>query len=226
MTETFPAPERPQPFRTKAELAAEHIKQMIMSGQTPPGTKIVTRVVAQAVGISDTPVREAIKQLVSEEWLVERPHIGAVVADFTVQNVRELYGIRAALTSLALQLHQAPLSGPRLAAVDEVLAGSAVAIAAGDVAAFAALNRRFHSLLCDTEQSRLVHRMLVGLWSKTETAQRGFRLVPWRLPQSHAEHVAIRDALAEGDIARASELQHAHEMAAMNALIQAMDGEP
>ncbi|GII64785.1 GntR family transcriptional regulator [Sphaerisporangium krabiense] len=226
MTETFPAQGVAQQFRTKAELAAEHIKQMIMSGQAPPGTKIVTRVVAQAVGISDTPVREAIKQLVSEEWLVERPHIGAVVADFTVQNVRELYGIRAALTSLALQLHQAPLSGARLAAVDEVLAGSTVAIAAGDVAAFAALNRRFHSLLCDTEQSRLVHRMLVGLWSKTETAQRGFRLVPWRLPQSHAEHVAIRDALAEGDIARASELQHAHEMAAMNALIQAMDGEP
>jgi DNA-binding GntR family transcriptional regulator len=225
MTEMFPPSERPQPFRTKAELAADHIKQMIMSGQAPPGTKILTRVVAQAVGISDTPVREAIKQLVSEEWLVERPHIGAVVADFTVENVRELYGIRAALASLALQLHPAPLSGQRLLAIDQVLAASAVAIDAGDVASFARLNRRFHSLICDTEQSRLVHRMLVGLWSKTETAQRGFRLVPWRLPKSHAEHVAIRDALVEGDIARASELQHAHETAAMNALIEAMDGE-
>ncbi|MCC5578355.1 GntR family transcriptional regulator [Microtetraspora sp. AC03309] len=222
MTETFLAPDRP--FRTKAELAAEHIKQMIMSGQTPPGAKIITRVVAEAVGVSDTPVREAIKQLVSEEWLVERPHIGAVVAEFTVANVRELYSIRAALTSLALELHAAPLSGARLVAVDEVLTASARAIADGDVAAFARLNRRYHSLLCDTEESRIVHRMLQGLWAKTETAQRGFRLVPWRLPHSHAEHMAIRDALVAGDIARASELQHAHEMAAMDALIHAMDG--
>ncbi|MFI6455784.1 GntR family transcriptional regulator [Streptosporangium amethystogenes] len=225
MTEVFPPSGRPKPFRTKADLAADHIKQMIMSGQAQPGTKIITRVVAEAVGVSDTPVREAIKQLVSEEWLVERPHIGAVVAEFTVDNVRELYGIRAALTSLALQLHPAPLSGARLLEVDTVLEASLVAIDGGDVAAFATLNRRFHSLICDTEKSRLVHRMLVGLWSKTETAQRGFRLVPWRLPKSHAEHVAIRDALAEGDIGRASELQYAHEMAALAALIEVMEEE-
>ncbi|MDF5755604.1 GntR family transcriptional regulator [Spongiactinospora sp. TRM90649] len=210
------------PFRTKADLAADHIKHLIMTGAAPPGTKIITRVVAEAVGISETPVREAIKQLCSEEWLVERPHVGAVVADFTVQNVRELYGIRAALTSLALQLSGRPLAGERLAQVDQVLAESAVAVEAGDVAAFARLNRHFHSLLCDTEQTRLTHRMLQSLLSRTETAQRGFRLVPWRLPASHAEHVAIRDALVAGDIALASRLQHAHETAAMDALIEGM----
>lgn len=94
------------------------------------------------------------------------------------------------------------------------------------MAEFARLNRAFHSLLCDTEQSRLTHRLLLGLWSRTETAQRGFRLVPWRLPESHAEHVAIRDALVAGDLPRASELQYAHEMAAMSALIEAINDTP
>ncbi|MGW5162352.1 GntR family transcriptional regulator [Nonomuraea wenchangensis] len=207
------------PFRTKADLAAEHIKHLIMTGAAAPGTKIITRVVAEAVGISETPVREAIKQLCSEEWLVERPHVGAVVAAFTVENVRELYSVRAVLTALALELGGEALTGERLTAVDEVLAGCEIAVRDGDVATFARLNRRFHSLLCDTEHSRLTHRMLQGLWARTETAQRGFRLVPWRLPESHAEHVAIRDALVAGDIALASRLQHAHEMAAMEALI-------
>lgn len=210
------------PFRTKADLAVEHIKHLIMTGEAPPGTKIITRVVAEAVGISETPVREAIKQLCSEEWLVERPHVGAVVAAFTVDNVRELYSVRAALTALALRLSGEPLAGERLAAVDDVLARSEVAVREGDVATFAALNRRFHSLLCDTEHSRLTHRMLQSLWARTETAQRGFRLVPWRLPESHREHVAIRDALVAGDLDRASELQHDHEMAAMQALVDKM----
>jgi DNA-binding GntR family transcriptional regulator len=208
------------PFRTKADLAAEHIKHLIMSGEAPPGTKITTRVVAEAVGISETPVREAIKQLCSEEWLVERPHVGAVVAELTVENVRELYSVRAALTALALELGGLPLAGERLAEVDEVLAACEIAVREEDVAAFARLNRRFHSLLCDTEHSKLTHRMLQSLWARTETAQRGFRLVPWRLPRSHAEHVAIRNALVEGDISLASRLQHAHEMAAMKALIE------
>jgi DNA-binding GntR family transcriptional regulator len=208
------------PFRTKADLAAEHIKHLIMSGEAPTGTKITTRVVAEAVGISETPVREAIKQLCSEEWLVERPHVGAVVAELTVENVRELYSVRAALTALSLELGGLPLAGERLAEVDEVLAACEIAVREEDVAAFARLNRRFHSLLCDTEHSKLTHRMLQSLWARTETAQRGFRLVPWRLPRSHAEHVAIRNALVEGDISLASRLQHAHEMAAMKALIE------
>lgn len=210
------------PFRTKADLAADHIKNLIMSGEAPPGMKITTRMVAEAVGISETPVREAIKQLCSEEWLVERPHVGAVVAAYTVENVRELYSVRAALTSLALKLDGRPLAGDRLAEVDAVLAECEVAVAKLDVAAFARLNRRFHSLLCDTESSRLTHRMLQSLWARTETAQRGFRLVPWRLPESHNEHVAIRNALVAGDITLASELQHAHEMAAMQALIDGL----
>jgi DNA-binding GntR family transcriptional regulator len=190
-----------------------------MSGEAPPGTKITTRVVAEAVGISETPVREAIKQLCSEDWLVERPHVGAVVAELTVANVRELYSVRAALTALALELGGVPLEGARLAEVDAVLAESETAVAGEDVAAFARLNRRFHSLLCDTEHSKLTHRMLQSLWARTETAQRGFRLVPWRLPESHAEHIAIRNALVAGDIPLASRLQHAHETAAMKALI-------
>ncbi|MFI9591461.1 GntR family transcriptional regulator [Nonomuraea sp. NPDC052265] len=208
------------PFRTKADLAADHIKHLIMSGEAPPGTKITTRVVAEAVGISETPVREAIKQLCSEDWLVERPHVGAVVAELTVANVRELYSVRAALTALALELGGVPLEGARLAEVDAVLAECETAVAREDVAAFARLNRRFHSLLCDTEHSKLTHRMLQSLWARTETAQRGFRLVPWRLPKSHAEHIAIRNALVAGDIPLAGTLQHAHEMAAMKALIE------
>ncbi|MER5439451.1 GntR family transcriptional regulator [Streptomyces sp. NPDC002790] len=217
-----PAPRPPEPFRTKADLAAEHIKQEIMSGRAAPGTKLVARTVAEAVGISETPVREAVKQLVSEGWLVERPHVGAVVAQVTVDNARELYGVRAALSALALELG-GPLTGTRLDQVDEVLAESVEAVGEGDVARFAALNRRFHSLLCDTGQTQMIHRMLTGIWSKTETAQRGFRLVPWRLPESHAEHVAIRDALAGGSFQEAAELVRAHELAAMDALIQALE---
>ncbi|WP_306317103.1 MULTISPECIES: GntR family transcriptional regulator [unclassified Streptomyces] len=213
---------QPEPFRTKADLAAEHIKQLIMSGRAEPGTKLVARPVAEAVGISETPVREAIKQLVSEGWLVERPHVGAVVAQVTVDNARELYGVRAALSALALELG-GPLEGDRLEQVDEVLADSAEAVAAEDVARFATLNRRFHSLLCDTEHTRMIHRMLLGVWSQTATAQRGFQLVPWRLPESHAEHLAIRNALVEGEFHKAAELVRTHELAAMDALIRALD---
>ncbi|MFC8847956.1 MULTISPECIES: GntR family transcriptional regulator [unclassified Micromonospora] len=209
-------------FQMKSDIAISHIKQMIMSGDAPPGSRIVARVVSEALGISETPVREAIKSLVADEWLVLRPHVGAVVASVGLDNIQEVYGIRGALGGLAIELGGAAYPAERLAEIDAVLRACEPVVADRDVDAFSTLNRQFHALLSDTPQTTVINRMLTSLWSRTEGAKYGFRFVPWRLAESHAEHVAIRDAIVAGDFARAARLVREHEQAGMEALLQGM----
>ncbi|GAB3149952.1 GntR family transcriptional regulator [Micromonospora sonneratiae] len=212
-------------FQMKSDIAISHIKRLIMSGEAPPGSRIVARVVSEALGISETPVREAIKSLVADEWLVLRPHVGAVVASVGLDNIQEIYGIRGALGGLAIELGGTAYTPERIAEIDAVLRECEPVVAERDVDAFSKLNRRFHALLSDTPQTTVINRMLTSLWSRTEGAKYGFRFVPWRLPESHAEHVAIRDAIVAGDFALAARLVREHEQAGMDALLQGLQNQ-
>ncbi|MBO4207480.1 GntR family transcriptional regulator [Micromonospora echinofusca] len=212
-------------FQMKSDIAINHIKELIMSGAAPPGSRITARVVAEALGISETPVREAIKSLVADEWLVLRPHVGAVVASVGLDNIQEIYGIRGSLGALAVELGGVSYTPQRIAEIDAVLRDCEPMVAARDVDGFSQLNRRFHALLSDTPQTTVINRMLTSLWSRTEGAKHGFRFVPWRLAESHAEHVAIRDAIVAGDYAHAARLVQQHERAGMNALLQGMQSQ-
>ncbi|WP_433392155.1 GntR family transcriptional regulator [Micromonospora sp. KLBMP9576] len=209
-------------FQMKSDIAISHIKRMIMSGEAPPGSRIIARVVAEALRISETPVREAIKSLVADEWLVLRPHVGAVVASVGIDNIQEFYGIRASLGALAVELAGPHYTGQRIAEIDAVLRECPPVIAERDVDGFSVLNRRFHALLSDTPHTMVIHRMLSSLWSRTESAKRGFRFAAWRLPESHAEHVAIRDAVVAHDFDLAARLVREHEHAALEALLQGL----
>ncbi|MGW1057221.1 GntR family transcriptional regulator [Micromonospora rubida] len=209
-------------FQMKSDIAISHIKRMIMSGEAPPGSRITARVVAEALHISETPVREAIKSLVADEWLVLRPHVGAVVATVGLDNIQEIYGIRASLGGLAVELAGPYYPEQRLAEIDLVLRECEPVVAEQDVDGFSVLNRRFHALLSDTPQTTVIHRMLTSLWSRTSSARRGFRFASWRLPESHDEHVAIRDAVVAHDFELAARLIREHEHAAMEALLQGL----
>ena len=69
----------PPVFLSKADIARRHIEGLILSGAAKPGDRITTREVSEALGISETPIREAIRSLAAEGWLEVKPHVGAVV---------------------------------------------------------------------------------------------------------------------------------------------------
>lgn len=208
----------PPVYLTKSDVARQHIQGMILSGLVRSGERITTREVSEALGISETPIREAIRALASEGWLDLQSHIGAVVASFSVEQVQEIYALRGLIGALAIDLGAASYDGARLAEIDTNIAASEAAVAAQDVKLYAQLNHEFHILLCDTPYSQWSLRMLVNLRAQTAMHQ-GFEAVPQRMSESLAEHQAIRNALGDADFARAAALVTQHERAAGAALI-------
>jgi DNA-binding GntR family transcriptional regulator len=213
----------PTPHQTKSDRARSHIQELILSGTARAGDRLTTREVAEALGISETPIREAIRLLAAEGWLTLSPHHGVVIASINASQITEVYAIRGALGALAIERGAASYTQTQLAALDTNLATSGHAVATADIQAYVRLNREFHALLSDTPHTQWTLRLLDNIWAQTAAAGRGFEAVPDRLKTSLAEHRAIRAAIAEHNYPKAAQLLAEHERIAGAALIAALD---
>lgn len=204
---------KPAIFLSKTDLARRHIEGMIISRQVKPGDRITTREVSEALGISETPIREAIRSLASEGWLEVQTHVGAVVSSAGSEQLREIYALRGLIGALAIELGSTSCNAERMAAIDANIAEAKAAVEAKDTAAYTKTNHEFHVLLNDTPQSQWCLRMLVNLSAMT-SAHYGFNLLPERMAASLAEHIAVRDALRAKDFEAAASLIKLHERSA------------
>ncbi|WP_210484832.1 GntR family transcriptional regulator [Microvirga antarctica] len=206
-------------FLTKSDLARQHIQEMVISGAVRAGDRITTRQVSEEIGISETPIREAMRSLSAEGWLDSHAHLGVVVASIKSEQVEEVYAIRGALGALAVRLGGLSFTEQRLAEIDRNLADSEEAVSALDFSAYARLNRAFHTFLTDTPYTQWILKLLSNLTAQTSAFHRGFNAVPDRLRGSLDEHHAIRKALGEGDFDRAAAIIVEHERTAGSALV-------
>lgn len=210
--------------RTKSDLARQHIEELILSGTARAGDRITAREVSQALMISETPIREAIRSLAAAGWLSLQAHHGGVVASINREQLTEVYAIRGALGAVAIQLG-GPYYPPRiLAALDSNLEQAETAAKTGNVPQYARLNRAFHLLLCDTPNTQWTLRLLANLSAQTMAAGRGFEAAPARIGGSLQEHRAIRQAIGDRDFTHAAALLVEHERIAGAALIAALTG--
>jgi len=205
----------PQPaiFLSKTDLARRHIEGLIISRKVQPGDRITTREISEALGISETPIREAIRSLAAEGWLEVQMHVGAVVASAGSEQLREIYALRGLIGALAIELGAESYDAARLAQIDGNIAQAEAAVKAQDVEGYIRLNHEFHIILYDTPHSQWCLRMLTNLSALT-AAQHGFGVLPQRMAASLAEHKSVRDAIRARDFAGAATLMKLHEQAA------------
>ncbi len=199
-------------FLTKAEIARRQIKKMIASGVVRPGDRITTREVSVALGMSETPIREAIHGLAAEGWLQVQSHIGAVVQGLRADQVLEISTLRGAVCAMAIQLSADSYDPPLLDRIDENIVSSEAALARQDYDHFAELNHEFHRLLCDRPQATYCYRILENMLGLMSSQRHGLTVSPHRLTEAIAEHRAIRDQLRLKNFEAAAELARQHEL--------------
>jgi GntR family transcriptional regulator, gluconate operon transcriptional repressor len=135
--------------RSLAEDAADRIREQILAGGFSQGEHLVEAKIAEQLAISRGPVREAFKLLRAEGLLMEEPRRGTFVVSLTADDVREIYGLRAALEGRAartLARHHDAAALDRLRRLaDEIDA----AVATGDPSAVSRADLAFHQGLCE-----------------------------------------------------------------------------
>ncbi|MBB3019135.1 DNA-binding GntR family transcriptional regulator [Microvirga lupini] len=198
-------------YVTKSEMARRHIQSMVLSGVVQPGDRITTRDVSTALGISETPIREAIRSLESEGWLEVQSHVGAIVRGLRVDQIREISALRGLISALAIELGAPNFDEARLKRIDENISSSAKALKAGDFRLFAEKNYEFHELLIDNPESPWCHRLMGSMLGLMSSQRHGIPPQRERLEQAQMEHGQIRDLLRAGDFKGAADMAKQHE---------------
>jgi DNA-binding GntR family transcriptional regulator len=112
-----PRVRRPLPRRTTGELVAEHVRQLVFTGELRPGDRIPQAELADELGVSRLPVREAVIELARDGLVTVEPHAGAFVAPFDAEVLRhhfEIVGLVQGIAAVELVEHPDPESRSRL----------------------------------------------------------------------------------------------------------------
>ena len=153
------------PHKSLREAALSAIRQAISRGDLKPGQRLVESDIAEQMGISRAPVREALRQLETEGLVVSEPHRGTFVTEISATDLWEIYTLRAAIESLAVRIVTEKASAEMLAQLQQAVADMAQAAREGDLARLAALDMAFHETLCRASG----HSRLLAIWLSMTT---------------------------------------------------------
>lgn len=204
-------------YQTKAELAFRALKRGIRNGELKPGEPIPQRVLAARLGMSLTPVREAIRRLEAEGYLRGEAHRTPRVKDLTLREVREIYAIRAVIEEFATLQAAASLEPADMAKLTELVDLMAEACRRRQFRRYRALDEQFHMMIYTRSANRLLIDLIEDSWSRYPRDV--LWTIPGRIERSLEEHGRIVEALNEGDSLRASALMRAHILNSMNEVV-------
>ena len=188
----------------------DHLQGEILAGRLGPGAELAEVALAEQLGVSRGPIREAIRRLASEGLVTVRPRRGAVVSLLSKEEFLELYQVREALEMMAVRLAVPRLQPTDIAALQALIDAMAAHAERGQVAEFFEANAVFHARLVDASGNAKLgelYRQLLDQLGRYRT--RSLRL-RGNLQRSVAEHAAILRAAKRGDADRASHLMSEH----------------
>ncbi len=217
-TATLPLPAG----QSLAEQAYERFRQGLRSGALQPGQRVLEAELAERLGMSRTPVREAIRRLQSEGLLAPGPGGGLCVAAYGHAEVDELYVMREALEGTAARLAAQHAGRPDIMLLQRMVAEEAGLPAE----AVAEHNRRFHRALHQAAHNRYLLRALSALSDALLLLGPTTLELPGRAVAAREEHARIVAAVAARDAAGAEAAARAHIQAAHAARLGMAAAEP
>jgi len=197
------------------------LREAIVGGRLRPGERIVEDRVCAELGVSRSPLREALRRLEGEGLVTILPRRGAVVTELSEGDGMELFAVREALEGLSASLAARRITAEELAELEDVCLAMEKCIQAKDVAAVVQLNTQFHELISAASRNRWTREFLSSIKAQIRRAYRSSLEVSARAPESLAEHRLILNALRCADPQQAEVLARQHVRRARDAALSA-----
>jgi DNA-binding GntR family transcriptional regulator len=204
---------------------ADRLRADILEGRLRPGEWLRQERLAQEYGVSQMPVREALKELAAEGLVEHVPYRGVRIVTFTVADVEDLYAIRSDLEGRAARAAALRITPEELAELKAMYEQMKLCQSPDDLRRYREINRRFHLYIIAASKRPYLIRTLTQMWDVFPTmlwsnfAVTAARSLPARDQMDWQEHEAILQALEQHDGARAEELMREHIQSAGRELI-------
>jgi DNA-binding GntR family transcriptional regulator len=204
------------------EEAYRALKARVLNNEMPPGHVALEQELADLLGMSRTPVREAVIRLAEEGLLEIIPRRGVRVLPVSPDDMREIYELLYSLESTAAELiakRKLPSDDPVLVGLEAATVAMSKALEASDLDGWAAADERFHVLLLTECGNQRLARIAFTVWDQAHRA----RMVTLRLRpkpvDSTSDHMAVVDAIRRHDPTTAREVHRRHREQGMRTLL-------
>lgn len=206
-----------------ADVAYARLRGAIEGGRYRAGDRMREADLASWLGISRTPVRDALKRLESEGLVAAAPRRGLVISQLEQQQVSELYAVRDVLEGLAGRLAAQHASTAEIGAMRDLLERQA-RTHTEDYAALARLNRLFHDVIYRATHNRYLISTLDGFEGSLALLSGTTYVSPGRAKTALQEHGELVDAIESRDHGLAEEVARRHVRAAERIRLQLISG--
>jgi DNA-binding GntR family transcriptional regulator len=177
----------------------DHLRKKILKVELRPGDPINERGLAEALGASRTPLRDAIRRLSSEGLISTVPHVGTFVALIDSDRLQECSFIRATLESAGIRLAAPLFTEPDGRRLDELVARQESTIQTRNIAANIEVDLAFHRAILDVAGLKMTNAVLDRIMGDIIRVRHLSGEIPGRLQSTIAEHRSIIAALRSRD---------------------------
>jgi DNA-binding GntR family transcriptional regulator len=209
-------------YKPLRELVLDAVREAIINGTLKPRERLMEIQLAEELGVSRTPVREALRKLELEGFIVMVPRKGAYVADISFKDIADVFEIRAALEGLAAALAAERITNEELEAMERVLAEKAEAIAKNDLDRLVETDTKFHEAIYEASRNQRLWTIISNLREQIQRFRTTSLSNPGRSKQSLDEHRNIVEAIQARDIQLSRKVAQEHIENAEHTLIEAI----
>jgi DNA-binding GntR family transcriptional regulator len=212
------------PLQTQSlsHLAHESIRDSIVRGTFSPGARLVEARLADELGISRAPIREALHRLIEEGLLIERPRHGVFVRELTARDFVDIYNVRLAIETGAVRLitrHQPPL-----ASIEALIRAMDKAAHQENVSLVVDRELSIHEEFCRLSGNTYFHSMFRSLSGHIRLALALDDAAYANLRDVVAEHPPLLEAIRSGNERRATKALQEHIVASVGAVLERLGG--
>lgn len=188
------------------------IRENILSGKYAPNVELKEKTIGEELGVSRTPVREALRQLELEGLVTIIPNKGAYVVGISQKDIRDIYEIRSRLEGLCARWAAAHITKEQLDELEENIYLSDFHSSKGNTEQVVELDNRFHEILYNASGSKELRHVLLDFHHYVQRVRKVTLAVTDRAMNSNDEHRKIVEALKVHDAEQAEQLANKHMM--------------
>jgi len=207
-------------FKSKKEIVYNQLRQEILEGVHPPGTRLVIDEQANRLGVSQIPIREAVHQLEADGFVTIAQHVGATVTDLDANFIYEVFALLESMEVICSRTACRTITDDQLkelaAMIDEMDA------TVGDPNVWSKQNKAMHLFLCDVAETVLVRKMMLKVFDHWDRLRFHYlqNVLGHRIREAQAEHKQILTALQERDVDKVERIVRLHNQGALQSYIK------
>ncbi|MDF1592285.1 MAG: GntR family transcriptional regulator [Desulfobacterales bacterium] len=185
----------------------EDLEEKILEGKLKPGQRLIESDLCKTYGVSQTPLRESLRILESQGYLVHEPRKGVSVTQITLNDIEEIYHIRASLESLAHYWAVKRYDPEVLAQLKNLQKQMRLEVSKKNVKAYFELNLKFHEILINACRNKRLINMIQTFVKQTKRYRTDILQSPERLKRSMEAHEKIIRSFEDRDAEKAERLR-------------------